>query len=100
MKKITIYDRRYGKNEHQILEVKITDEGDLLFEGQDLGDSVVDYWGDFDYEYWLKVKSEYIPSIVLYLIKKCFDKGIFKNDSEFRAWLKEKGIPSSFDSWI
>ncbi len=100
MKSINIYDRRFGKNEHQILDIKITDEGDLVFEGADLGDSVVEYWGDFDYEYWLTVKAVHFPDVLLHLIKECFDKGIFKNDSEFRDWLNEKGIPSSFNSWV
>jgi hypothetical protein len=100
MKRINIYDRRFGRNEHQILDIEITGEGDLLFEGVDLGDSVVEYWGDFDYEYWLSVKGDQFPELILQLIKECFEKGIFKNDSEFRDWLDEKGIPSSFSSWV
>ncbi len=100
MKQINIYDRRFGKNEHQVLDIKIEENGDLIFEGYDIGDSVENYWGDSDYEYWLKIKAEHLPDILLYLIKECFDRKIFINDSEFNEWLKEKGIPSEFQSWV
>ncbi|NVM53756.1 MAG: hypothetical protein HWN66_08655 [Candidatus Helarchaeota archaeon] len=99
MKKITIYDRKFGKD-HQVLEIKITDEGNLVFEGYDIGEFVKEYWGDSDYEYWLTIKAEHIPTVLLHLIKKCFDEKIFTNDSEFKTWLNEKGIPSEFHSWV
>lgn len=100
MKKITLYDQKFGKKEHRVLEVKISDEGNLVFEGFDLGDFVKEYWGDSDYEYWLTIKAEHLPTVLLHLIKECFDNKIFTNDSEFRDWLKKKGIPSDFQSWV
>ena len=99
MNRVIIYDRKFGKNEQQFLAVKI-DEGNLVFEGHDLGDSVKEYWGDFDYEYWLRVEAEHLPKLLLELIKETFIKKIFTNDSEFKEWLKTKGIPSQFDSWV
>jgi len=100
MKKITIYDRYYGKNEHQVLEIFIDENGNLVFEGYDIGDFVKEYWGDSDYEYWLSIKAEHVLTVLLSLIKECFDKGLFKNDSEFRSWLEKNGIPSNFQSWV
>ena len=100
MKEINIYDRRSGKNNHYVLDAKITDEGSLVLEGFDIGDFVKEYWGDSDYEYWLTVKAEHLPIVLLRLIKECFDNNIFKNDSEFKEWLKAKSIPSEFTSWV
>ena len=100
MRRIKIYDKRFGKNEHLVLDIVLNEKGDLVFEGCDMGDFVKEHWGDFDYEYWLTIKAEHIPTVLLHLIKECFDKKIFENDSEFRDWLKEKGIPSEFHSWV
>ena len=100
MKRVKIYDRRVGKNEHQVLEVYINDDGDLVFAGYDMGDFVKEYWGDFDYEYWLTIKAENIPTVLLLLIKECFEHEIFKNHSEFKTWLNKKKIPSEFQSWV
>ena len=98
--KLTIYDRRFGRNEHQELTVEINEDGDLVFEGYDIGDTVKEYWGDSDYEYWLTIKADHLPSVLLHLIKECFDQKMFTNDSQFREWLEKKGIPSSFRSWV
>ena len=100
MNKINIYDRHSGKKDHFVLDAKIKDEGDLVLEGFDIGDFVKEYWGDSDYEYWLIIKVEHLPALLLHLIKECFDKKIFTNDSEFNDWLKEKSIPSEFSSWV
>ena len=99
MKKITIYDRHLGTNDHQILEIYIDETGNLVFEGYDIGDAVERYWGDSDYEYWLTIKAQHLPTVLLNLIKECFDKKLFTNDSEFRDWLEKQGIPSEFHSW-
>jgi hypothetical protein len=99
MKRITIYDKHFGDKEHQILEIYFNEEGDLVFEGYDIGDIVEKYWGDSDYEYFLTIKKEHVPAVLLLLIKECFDTKRFTNDSEFRTWLEEKGIPSEFWSW-
>ena len=100
MKKINIYDRHSGEKNHYVLDAKINDEGSLVFEGFDIGEFVKEYWGDSDYEYWLTIKAKHLPEVLLHLIKECFDRKIFTNDSEFKSWLKEKGIPSEFSSWV
>lgn len=76
------------------LSAKIDESGDLILEGYDSGSFVKERFDDYDYEYSLKVKSEYKDTILLLLVKERF-----ANDSEFRQWLAEKGIPSEFWSW-
>lgn len=39
------------------IDVEITREGDLLFSGQDVGEAPQRFWGDADYEYWLKISA-------------------------------------------
>ncbi|HUY00034.1 MAG TPA: hypothetical protein VMV49_10805 [Candidatus Deferrimicrobium sp.] len=94
MKRITIYDIR-TESSHSTLEACIDDQGDLVLEGYDIGDFVKEYWGDSDYEYWLRVKAEHVPAVLLWLIQERF-----KTDSEFRNWLDAKKIPSQFDNYI
>jgi len=94
MKKIIIYDYKTKKNETHSLSAEIKKNGDLVLSGYDSGQSVKEFFGDFDHEYWLTVKAEKISSVLLYLIK---DR--FKNDTEFREWLHEKDIKFNFYSY-
>ncbi|MFX0042968.1 MAG: hypothetical protein ACFE8L_08660 [Candidatus Hodarchaeota archaeon] len=94
MKKITIYDYRTKENEVHTLVAEIKENGDLVLSGYDCGQSVKKFFGDFDHEYWLTVKEEYVSSVLLYLIKERF-----KDDTELKKWLKDKNIQFKFDSY-
>lgn len=94
MKKITIYDYKTEENEKHSLIAEIKENGDLVLSGYDCGQSVKEYFGEFDNEYWLTVKAENISTILLYLIKDQF-----KNDIDFRKWLDEKDIQFNFSSF-
>ena len=63
MKKITIYDYKTKENEIHSLVAEIKDNGDLVLSGYDCGQSVKDFFGDFDHEYWLTVKAGNVPSV-------------------------------------
>ena len=77
------------------LKAKIDENGNLVFEGGDIGETPEKYWGRDEYEYWRTVDKEYKDSILLLLIK---DK--FTSDSEFSEWLEKAGIPSKFQNWV
>ena len=94
MKKIKIYDYKTNENEEHSLIAEIKDNGDLVLSGYDCGQSVKEFFGDFDHEYWLTVKSENISLVLLYLIKERF-----KNDIEFKDWLEKKNIKFQFYSY-
>ena len=85
------------------LDAKISDQEDLVLEGQDLGKQVEEYWGDSDYEYWVVVPKGYKDSVLLWLLQERFAEDAapnrFKSDSEFSEWLKAKGIPYEFSSY-
>ncbi len=57
MKKITIYNYRTKEDEHHSLVVEVKDNGDLVLSGYDCGQSVKEFFGDFDHEYWITVKA-------------------------------------------
>lgn len=80
------------------IEAEITDDGDLLFSGQDLGDSPREIFGDSDYEYWLLIKAAHKDALLLALIEEAY-AGNSKVISEFQGFLKSKGIPSEFHSF-
>jgi hypothetical protein len=76
------------------LVAKIDEEENLVLEGYDIGKSVKEFWGDSDYQYWVRVARDYKDTVLLWLIKERFT-----TSSEFRQWLDGKGIPNTFESW-
>jgi hypothetical protein len=81
------------------IDVDITDAGDLVFSGQDVGDAPEKFWGDSDYEYWLHISAADKDRVLLALIQKIY----FGNSqlvSEFKDFLTSKGIPSKFGSYV
>ena len=76
------------------LDAVIRENGDLVLSGQDVGEFVQQVWGDWDYEYWVTVKSDYKDTVLLHLIKDKFD-----SETKFQEWLKSKDIPCEFTSY-
>lgn len=76
------------------LKATVAANGDLelvgreAFESQDLGDQESRYAGDL--RYVLAVPAEFKDSVLLHLIADRFE-----TETEFVAWLREKGIPGS-----
>lgn len=77
------------------IDAEITDEGDLLFSGQDIGEASSEMFGDSDYEYWLRISASHKDQVLLALIEKLYS-GITKLISELGDYLKFKGIPCEF----
>jgi hypothetical protein len=80
------------------IDVEITEKGDLLFSGQDLGEAPESFFGDSDYEYWLMVPREHKDRVLLALIEKHY-AGNRSVISQFQELLKSKGIASEFHSY-
>lgn len=76
------------------LDAEIRENGDLVLDGCDNGEFIKKMWGDFDYEYWVTVKSDYKDTVLLNLIQQNFD-----SESKFMGWLKEREIPCEFMSY-
>jgi hypothetical protein len=92
--KISIYDQKSPNGDHNVLDVKIDEGGQLVMEGHDLGPGVEIAFGDSDYEYWLTIPTDYKDTVLLHLIK---DK--FVSSHDFEKWLKLKSIPNKRDCY-
>jgi hypothetical protein len=80
------------------LDVQITDQGDLLFSGQDLGEAPEMVFGDSDHEYWLTVAKRDKDSLLLALIEKHY-AGNASVISVLQETLDSRGIPYEFQSY-
>ena len=85
MKRVVLKDKSWGDNEKSKLEAFINDQGDLVLEGYDCGESVKKHYGDFDLEYWYTVEAKKVHDVLLNLVQDRFD-----NSSDYLEWLKEK----------
>lgn len=92
-KKLLIRRDQFGDG-YSELAVTVDESGSIVLEGVDAGEEVKKFFGDWDYEYWLKIAPEYRDSISLYLIKERFS-----SVEDMRKWLKEKDIPFTFTSF-
>ncbi len=94
MQKLT--DIAIGNSEARILTAQIGKNGDLEFVGheslelQDIGDEASRYAGELDYV--RSVPAEFKDTLLLHLLKERFD-----SETEFGAWLNEKGLPSKLN---
>ena len=79
------------------IDVQITDQGDLLLSGQDIGQAPEAVFGDSDHEYWLTVSAEDKDSLLVALSEKHYS-GNASVISELKATLESKGIPHKFQS--
>lgn len=76
------------------LKVSISENGELVLAGYDVGDVVRELWGHDDYEYQVTVPAEYKDYALLLLIKERFE-----TSSAFTEWLQKNDIPQTFSSW-
>lgn len=79
------------------IDVRVEENGDLLFSGQDIGDAPEEIFGDSDYEYWLTVPAAEKDRLLLALIEKYY-AGNPLVISELRELMEAQGIPCAFFS--
>ena len=96
-RRIKLYESR-GKTSI-FIEAEIEKSGDLQLSGQDVGEAPNKFWGDGDYEYWLKVSKEHKDDLLLLLIEKIYGGNSFVI-SEFKEMLESRGIPYKFHSYV
>ena len=96
-RKIRLYESRGDTT--VLIDVEIAEDGRLEVSGQDLGDAPEKYWGDSDYEYWVSVRPEHKDWVLLALIERLYG-GNSSVVSEFMEFLRSRGIPYEFDSWV
>ena len=80
------------------IDVRINENGDLLFSGQDLGEAPEEVFGDSDYEYWLTIPAVEKDRMLLALIEKHYggDSSVI---STLKDLMESKKIPCEFSSY-
>ena len=79
------------------IDVRINENGDLLFSGQDIGNAPEEIFGDLDYEYWLTVPAFEKDRLLLALIEKHY-AGDAMVVSTLREFMESKQISCGFCS--
>ena len=82
----------------RFIQVKIDEEGDLIFSCQDVGKLPKQLYDDEDYEFWVTVKSRDKDRTLLCLLESIY-KSNFNAVDEFRDFLKSRGIPFGWNVW-
>jgi hypothetical protein len=96
-KSVSLYEQR-GETS-RFIDAEINKEGDLVVSGQDVGKAPREFWGDSDYEFWVHVRSEHKDDVLLALMEKLYG-GNGSAVTDFREFLKSRGIPNEFDTWV
>ncbi len=81
------------------IDAEITDKGDLLLSGQDLGEAPRAIWDEDEYEYWLTVKAVDKDRVLLALLEKLY-AGNGSVISELKRYLESKDIPCEFFNYF
>ena len=79
------------------IDVRINENDDLLFSGQDIGNAPEEIFGDIDYEYWLTVPASEKDRLLLALIEKHY-AGDAMVISTLRELMESKDISCGFYS--
>ena len=79
------------------IDMRIDENGNLLFSGQDIGEAPEMFFGDSDYEYWLTVPASEKDRLLLALIEKHY-AGDALVVSSLREFMESKNIPYNFHS--
>jgi hypothetical protein len=74
-----------------VVEVVVTESGDLVMEGQDVGEAPREFFGDSDYEYWVTVRGSGKDAVLLRLLADRFGPEGAPS-SAFMEWLTANGI--------
>jgi hypothetical protein len=87
---VTLVDEQDGIFVH--IDARITEEGNLVISGQDLGQELVELFGDSEYYYFLSIKAPHKDRLLLVLIEKVY-KGNSQVITEIQELLESKSIP-------
>lgn len=94
--------RRLWSRDKLYVDAVVTDEGDLVFEGQDLNG----WLGYAEYEYWVTAPADLVPQVVsalggspgddvLELLADHADEVVMRGES---TWLRSLGVEPAIDT--
>ena len=92
-KTLLLRDERTGPTT-SFAQVKVRPDGVFVFEGVEAGPDVEKYFGDTDFEYWLRLQPDEKDWLLLQLVREHFT-----SVHVLKKWLDQKGIASEMTSY-
>lgn len=62
-RQVTLRSERFERNRY-FLSARVDDGGELVIEGQDLGETAGRFWGGSEYEWQITIAAEHVPTFV------------------------------------
>ena len=90
---------RQEGTEFRSVRLTLEDDGAIKMDAQDIGPTVTEFWGDSDYEFWVRVPPASLPKLAFELLREKFAGQLGAIDA-LRTWCGAHGIAHEFDSWI
>jgi hypothetical protein len=90
---------RQEGTEFRSVRLTLEDDGAIKMDAQDIGPTVTEFWGDSDYEFWVRVPPASLPKLAFELLREKFAGQLGAIDA-LRTWCEAHGIAHEFDSWI
>ena len=90
---------RQEGTEFRSVRLSLEDDGTIKMDAQDMGPTVTQFWGDSDYEFWVRVPPASLPKLAFELLREKFTGQLGAVDA-FRDWCRTHGVQHEFDSWI
>jgi len=95
---IQIYKMRDHDGSVRELEAHFDGAGDLILSGWDFGPGTAAILGREEYEYWVRVRAEHLPYLLLELLRVHFATAPGAS-SEFMKLLDRIAVPYGFSTW-
>ncbi len=80
------------------IELQLMPNGKLRMEGVDMGELVEEWWGDYDYEYFITIAAEDKDKLLFNLLKDKY-AGHDTAVQDFRSYLEDRKIPYDWLTW-
>ena len=89
---------RKEETEFRPVHLALEDDGAITMDAQDIGPAVTQFWGDDDYEFWVRVPATSVSKVAFEpLRQKCAGQsGVV---DAFKDWCNTHGVEHEFDSW-
>jgi hypothetical protein len=95
----TIEIARQDGTEFRSVYLSLEDDGTIKMDAQDMGPTVTQFWGDSDYEFWVRVPPASLPKLAFELLREKFAGQLGAVDA-FGDWCTQHGVQHEFGSWV
>lgn len=90
---------RQEGTEFRSVRLTLDEDGAIKMDAQDIGPTVIQIWGEDEYEFWVRVPPASLSKLAFELLREKFSGQLGAVDA-FRDWCTKHGVQHEFDSWI